>query len=63
MELRQIKKYLKKHSTANNSLENSILKTLNDRLMITKNIKFKNFLIKKKFFNISKKIKLLLDEK
>ncbi len=30
--------------------------------MITKNIKFKNFLIKKKFLNISKKIKLLLDE-
>ena len=30
--------------------------------MITKNIKFKNFLIKKKFFNISKKIKLLLKE-
>ena len=30
--------------------------------MITKNIKFKNFLIKKKFLNISKKIKLLLEE-
>ena len=30
--------------------------------MITKNIKFKNFLIKKKFFNITKKAKLLLGE-
>ena len=30
--------------------------------MITKNIKFKNFLIKKNFFNISKKLKLLLKE-
>ena len=30
--------------------------------MITKNIKFKNFLIKKKFLNISKKLKLLLKE-
>ena len=30
--------------------------------MITKNIKFKNFLIKKNFFNISKKIQLLLEE-
>ena len=30
--------------------------------MITKNIKFKNFLVKKNFFNIPKKIKLLLEE-
>ena len=30
--------------------------------MTTKNIKFKNFKIKKNFFNIARKIKLLLDE-
>ena len=30
--------------------------------MLTKNIKFKNFIIKKNFFNITRKIKLLLDE-
>jgi len=31
--------------------------------MISKNIKFKNFIIKKNFFNIPRKIKLLLEEK
>ena len=30
--------------------------------MITKNIKFKNFLIKKNFLNVSNKLKLLLKE-